>query len=177
MLTWEGEGGTAHEEAWETWEPGPALAAVFEAAMARRAAEPRKQGRPPSRQPSLSWQDEVRCLELDDAARRSVHHRRATALEYPDATEEAGVKGTMTLVGCALLWGILLLVILSAWQPWLGYLIVPALILFLALQVALRLVSRPAGGAERPQETAVPDDEMPGPPADTPAAPERGRVP
>jgi predicted dehydrogenase len=89
----------------------------------------------------LTWQDEIRLLELDDAARRSVERRRANTLEYPEATEEVGFKGTMTLVGCSVLWGSLVLLILSRWVPWLGWVIVPLLVLFLALQL-LRWVVR-----------------------------------
>ena len=77
----------------------------------------------------------MRCLELDDAARRSVERRRASALEYPEATEETGFKGTMTLAGCGLLWAVLLLLIGSAWLPWLGWLIIPVLAGFLGLQM------------------------------------------
>ena len=71
----------------------------------------------------ISWPSGIRNLELDDAARRSVHRRRAGTLEYPEATEEVGFKGTMTLVGCSLLWVIILLVIVSRWVPWVGWLI------------------------------------------------------
>jgi predicted dehydrogenase len=80
------------------------------------------------------WQDAIRGLELDDAARRSVARRRTSPLEYPDASEEVGFKGTMTLVGCGLLWGSMLLLILSRWVPQLGWVIVPLLVLFLGLQ-------------------------------------------
>ena len=63
----------------------------------------------------------MRCLELDDAARRSVARRRASALEYQEATEEAGFKGTMTLLGCGLLWvSLLLLIVLRRIAP-VGY--------------------------------------------------------
>jgi predicted dehydrogenase len=90
---------------------------------------------PATEPPLLTWQDEVRCLELDDAARRSVERRRASTLEYQEATEEAGFKGTMTLVGCGLLWGSLVLLILSRWVPWLGWAILPVFALFLTLQL------------------------------------------
>jgi hypothetical protein len=101
----------------------------------------------------LTWQDEVRCLELDDAARRSVERRRASTLEYQEATEEAGFKGTMTLVGCSLLWGSLVLLILSRWVPWLGWAILPVFALFLGLQV-LRWAVPPRPEQEKPQEAA-----------------------
>jgi hypothetical protein len=99
----------------------------------------------------LSWQDEVRCLELDDAARRSVGRRRSSLLEYPEATEEAGFKGTMTLAGCGLLWGIILLVILAHffppqwWKP-LGWGIGALLVVFLGSQLLRYLLPGRAGG-------------------------------
>jgi hypothetical protein len=82
----------------------------------------------------LGWNDEVRALELNDLARRSIERRRAYSLDFQEATEEVGFKGTMTLVGCALLWIIPVVLLLSAWAPWLGWLIVPVLLVFLALQ-------------------------------------------
>jgi hypothetical protein len=90
--------------------------------------------------PRLSWQDSIRALELDDAARRGVEKRRSSLLEYQEATEEVGFKGTMTLVGCSLLWGVLLLLILSVWWPKLGFLIVPLIVVFLGLQLLRYIV-------------------------------------
>ncbi len=156
-LTRRDESGAPCEETWEAWNPWPALVEAFEAALAGDKVT-RWQGdkvtRAKHRQEStavavalspchlvtlspchLSWQDEVRCLELDDAARRSVERRRASTLEYQEATEEAGFKGTMTLVGCGLLWGSLVLLILSRWVPWLGWAILPVFGLFLTLQL------------------------------------------
>ncbi len=95
----------------------------------------------------LHWQDALRCLELDDAARRSVTKRRASTLEYPEATEEASFKGTMTLVGCGLLWGSLVLLILSRWVPWLGWAVLPIFSVFLLLQ-SLRWVAREKPAAD-----------------------------
>src|SRR5262249_51168939 len=91
----------------------------------------------------LSWQDAVRGLELDDAARRSVARRRASALEYPEPTEATGSKATMTRGGCALTWPVLLLVFLWNWWPPARYLIAPLLILFLGLQLLRYLIPRP----------------------------------
>ena len=48
----------------------------------------------------------------------------------------------MTLVGCGLLWCVLLLLILSAWFPKVGWLIIPVLALFLALQLLRWLIPR-----------------------------------
>jgi predicted dehydrogenase len=123
ILEWH-EGGERREEYFERWDAGPALVEQVEA-----MAEGRKG--------SLTWQDEVRCLELDDAARGSARSRRANRMEYQEASEEVGFKGTMTLLGCAVLWSVLVLVILARWYPWVGWLILPILLVFIGLQ-ALR---------------------------------------
>jgi predicted dehydrogenase len=174
VLAWHDEAGKAHTETWEPWDPWRALVESFESATAvgqdsnpvRGARQdwnpvPRSEAvqaqRPPApaaragRRPRLlTWQDEVRCLELDDAARRSAERRRATQLEYPEASEEASFKGTMTLLGCAVLWVVLLLAILSAWVPRLGWAILPLLAFFLVLQVFLRLARPPDEGRSPP---------------------------
>jgi predicted dehydrogenase len=142
------------EESWDAWDPWPALVVVFELAAGIRtpsvlapytpATESQSEAitrhRPETYQPSatlppLTWQDEVRCLELDAAARRSVHYRRVSVMEYQEATEEAGFKGTMTLIGCGLLWLSLVLLIVSIWAPRVGWVIGPVLVLFLLLQL------------------------------------------
>jgi predicted dehydrogenase len=122
FLNWRSFSGEDQEEAFDTWDPWPAVIDAFEDSVAGREA-------------NFSWQDAVRALELDDAARRSIKRRRSSLLEYPEATEEVGFKGTMTLVGCAVLWAVLLLVILTAWVPWLRWTIVPLLVVFLASQL------------------------------------------
>ena len=66
--------------------------------------------------------------------RARVERRRSILLEYPEASEEVGFKGTMTLVGCVTLWGILGVFLVSLWLPWLQWTIVPILLIFLALQ-------------------------------------------
>ncbi len=92
--------------------------------------------------PGVFWQDAIRSLELDAAARRSVERRRVSSMEYQEASEEVGFKGTMTLVGCALVWVVLLLFIGSLWLPWLRWVIVPVLVLFLALQLFRWIIPR-----------------------------------
>lgn len=139
FLTWRGAGGATQEEAWPAWDPWPAMVEVLEREMLSVRGAP-------------SWQDEVRCLELDDAARRSVEKRRSSALEYQEASEEVGFKGTMTLVGCGLLWLTLLLLVLSRWVPKIGWVIVPVLVLFLVLQLLRWLVPR----QRPPDRPAVP---------------------
>lgn len=134
QLRWRDAAGAGHDENWPAWDPWSKLMEVFEAAVARQELA-EKAFTEASSSVRLSWQDAIRCQELDDAARRSVERRRASALEYPEANEEVGFKGTMTLVGCAVIWGILFLLILSVWVPQVGWLIAPVLVLFLGLQV------------------------------------------
>jgi hypothetical protein len=133
LLNWRVLAGHEREEYWEAMDLWPTLIEAFEEAVASRHA-------------TVSWQDAVRSLELDDAARRSLSKRRTSLLEYQEATEEVGFKGTMTLVGCGVLWIVLLLVILTAWLPWLRWAVVPLLAVFLGLQL-LRYVlpKRPTG--------------------------------
>ena len=76
----------------------------------------------------------MRGLELDDAARRGVERRRSSVLEYQEASEEVGFKGTMTLVGCGLIWLVLLLLLASYWYPPIRWLIAGLLVVFLGLQ-------------------------------------------
>lgn len=143
-VEFEQDGKVSRTEPRPSWDPWKALVEEFENMLA---------GRPGL----VSWQAETRCLELDDAARRSLAKRRVSALEYPEATEEAGFKGTMTLVGCALLWGIIAILIASVWLPWLGWLIVPALGFFLGLQVFRWFLPRtPEGPVPPPEGDAQP---------------------
>jgi hypothetical protein len=121
-----------------------AIAERFEKAVAELPRLPRSTpgaGRTVTDPRALNWMDEVRALELDDAARRSVERRRASTLDFQEASEEVGFKGTMTLVGCGLLWVVLLLLILSVWFPKLGWLILPVIGAFLALQFLGQIVT------------------------------------
>jgi predicted dehydrogenase len=125
FLDWRDESGELREEAWDAWDPWPALVERFEAAVADK---------------THTWLDAVRGAELDDAVRRSIERRRTSVLEYQEASEETGFKGTMTLVGCGLIWAILVLVGLSFWFPKIGWLIVPLLVIFLGMQFLRYLI-------------------------------------
>jgi predicted dehydrogenase len=165
FLNYPGQDGQEREESWEAWDPWPALIAAFEAVAKvypGRAVPPREQQaitpRTPARVESSpptgpTWQDAVRGLELDDAAQRSIEKRRSSPLEYRVGGEEASFKGMMTLVGCSLVWGILLLLILSAWVPAARWLIAPLLIVFLTLQL-LRYIIPQRPGPDRPSPEA-----------------------
>jgi predicted dehydrogenase len=113
----------AREEMWPSWDPWAEVCNQVQALLTPRSNAPNSPvtaptGAWPERQPQrLSWEDEIRCLELDDAARRSVERRRSSVLEYQEASEDVGFKGTMTLVGCGLMWvllGMLLVLALVA---------------------------------------------------------------
>ncbi len=122
------------------------LVEQFDAALARLRDQPRASpgaGPAPPEMGALSWWDEIRALELDDAARRSIERRRASTLEFQEVGEDVGFKGTMTLVGCGLLWLIPLLLIVAAGFPQVGWLIVPVLLAFLGLQLLRWLVPPP----------------------------------
>jgi predicted dehydrogenase len=56
--------------------------------------------------------------------------------------EEVGFKGTMTLVGCGLIWLTILIVILANWFPQAGWAVVPLLVVFLGLQAFRWIVPR-----------------------------------
>jgi predicted dehydrogenase len=132
-LNWLDESGQVQEESWPAWNPWPALVQDFETSLDQAG----------SRKNLVTWQDEIRCLELDLAVRRSVLRGRSSTLEYQEATEEAGFKGTMTLVGCGLLWLSLVLLFTSVWIPQVGWAIIPVFGIFLILQL-LRWVLPPS---------------------------------
>ena len=139
-LTWRDQSEACHKEEWPAQNLFREMVKVFEDAVQRyeQAAGPTLGRDAPA---LVTWQDAIRCAELDDAARRSVERRRASTLEYPEATEEASFKGTMTLIGCGMLWLIVGLLVLSRWYPALLVVIVLMLTFFLALQL-LRLIVR-----------------------------------
>lgn len=136
FLDWRDESGELREESWDAWDPWPALVRRFEDAVAGAAGAP-------------SWLDAVRGLELDDAARCSVERRRSSVLEYQEASEEVGFKGTMTLVGCGLLWGMLFLLGALYWFPPLRWLIVVLLVVFLGMQFLRYLIPGKKGAEKR----------------------------
>jgi predicted dehydrogenase len=137
------------EETWEDWPWAPVFVEQFESALGdwQRGSALATPPKFPQKTAYPTWADAIRCLELDDAARRCVRRRRASTLDFQEVSEEVGFKGTMTLVGCALLWAILVLVILSNWFPHLGWAVIPLIVLFLGLQSLRWIVPRSRGGA------------------------------
>lgn len=134
--------GVVRSEEYPAFDPWPRMVDAFEVALARNAAERTRPPRPgivaaESLSDSaivLGWMDEIRGLELDDNFRRAVVRRKSQTLDLQEATEEAGFKGTMTLVGCAMLWISILLLILSIWIPYAGWLIPAVFAAFLIVQ-------------------------------------------
>ena len=123
----------AGAETFPAWDGWTVLVPLVEAACANPV--------PPAR---VNWQDEIHALELDDALRRSVEKRKAHSLEYRQVSEEIGSKGTMTLIGCGMIWLILLIFGISIWLPWIRWLIVPLLGGFLVLLTMQWLARKPA---------------------------------
>jgi predicted dehydrogenase len=144
-LEWRDEQGRRQEDYVEPWDGWADLLERFEKTV--------------EGEPSLTWQDEVRCLELDDAARRSVEKRRVGLMEYQEASEEVGFKGTMTLAGCGILWAVLLLLVVSRWVPWLGWFILPVLLLFVGMQLLRWIVPKPKTPTAAP--TPIAEGERP----------------
>jgi hypothetical protein len=99
---------------------------------------------------SPTWLDEIRAAELDDAARRSIERRRAVTLEYQTVNDDVGFKGNMINIGCWVLFCLIpVLLLVSVWLPHVGWLIVPALLGFLLLQLLRWLVPVPVPPGER----------------------------
>jgi hypothetical protein len=147
------------EQDWDAGVEWPALVTLFEESAARKPAERSTETG------LITWQDEIRSLELDDAVRRSVERRRSVSLEYPEVSEEVGFKGTMTLVGCGLLWLIVVLLIGSLWVPGLRWVVPPVLVGFLLLQTLL-WVARRSGQTSTPSTAASDSNSTTSSPAD-----------
>lgn len=100
------------------------------------------------------WRAATRSIELAEAVERSLQKGRAVDLTYDEVTEEASFKSVMTMIGCSLVWLTLLVAILAAaGVPYVGYLVLPALVVFVLLQSLRRVARRQsrAPDAEEPQ--------------------------
>lgn len=81
------------------------------------------------------WSHALRQLELGDAVERSLRRRRPVALDQEEFSQAAGFKSVMTTWGCSLIWLTILIAILAAsGVPFVKYLVLPAMLLFLGLQ-------------------------------------------
>lgn len=151
QLNWTDDTGTPREESWPSLDPCAALVEHVEQAVQLTQLRKPTPGQPAGESvaktpPALGWLDEIRAAELDDAARRSARLGRSSTLDLQEASEEATFKGTMTLVGCSLIWAAVAALILAAWIPWLAWFILPVLAIFLTMQ-GLRWIipGKPAG--------------------------------
>ncbi len=163
------EQGASQAESWEAYHPWMALLERFDQAIVEASLRKPQPGQPAdaclTKPPcALGWQDELRALELDDAARRSVERGRSNTLDLQETTEEATFKGTMTLVGCSLIWLTVIVLIVSVWIPWLALFIVPVFGAFLALQglrwvVPAHAASKDTREREEGQKEATPVNE------------------
>jgi myo-inositol 2-dehydrogenase/D-chiro-inositol 1-dehydrogenase len=117
-----------------TWDPAAAAVERLEQMVA-------------GQQPSPSWVDACRAVELSETIDRSLAKGRTIELHLEDHSEQATFKGTMTSLGCGLLVVALLIMLAAAVAARMGLplarhwatALVVLLGLFLALQ-ALRLV-------------------------------------
>lgn len=157
---WEGvdADGVMRSEEYATFDPWPRMIDAFEVALARVELARRSPPRPgvvateslSDAKIALGWMDEIRALELDDNFRRSIVRRKSQTLDLQEATEEASFKGTMTLVGCSMIWLSVALLILSVWMPKAGWLIPATFGIFILVQ-AFRWVL-PSGSPSKPAE-------------------------
>lgn len=86
----------------------------------------------------------TRQIELAEAVQRSLKNQRAVTLQYDEFSEEASFKGIMATTGCGLLWGLVLIAILVAMKvPFVHHLVLPALLIFLSLQLLGLVFRRP----------------------------------
>jgi hypothetical protein len=122
--------GGFQEMEWRDWDRWNAMVDAIETAVAD-----------PSIAPRPSWQDSIRSMELAEAAKRSIEKRRVSGMDYQEFTEDVGFKGTMTLIGCGMIWLILLLLGISIWIPWAAIAIVPMLVVFLAVWLVRQFMS------------------------------------
>lgn len=80
------------------------------------------------------WNHATRQLEIAEAVQRGLHKQRTVSLVYDEVSEEAAFKSIMTSMGCSIIWGMILVLVLAAMGvPFIAYLIPCALIAFLLL--------------------------------------------
>ncbi|MBI2826183.1 MAG: hypothetical protein HYX69_16000 [Planctomycetia bacterium] len=123
-------GGETRNESIPAWSPPAAAIAQLQAAMAGRQAAP-------------TWPDACRDVELAESIARSLAKGRTIELHNEEHSEHGTFKGTMTSLGCGLLWAVLVVFLVAAvlakitgnalfaYAP---HFILGVLVLFLAIQ-------------------------------------------
>jgi predicted dehydrogenase len=125
------------------WDPHEAIFAVLTGSIGRHEG---------GDMPSPSLLDGTRAMEVTEAVARSLRRGRTVELHYESISEDATFKSVMTSTGCMVFIAALILLPLSMagpplgmpWTLYIPYLILPALVLFVAMQT-LRLAIRRRG--------------------------------
>ena len=90
----------------------------------------------------------IRQMEIAVGVVRSLKYQRTVALDREEVSEEAVFKSIMASTGCGLVWVLILLAILVAAKvPYVGYTVLPILLMFLGFQL-FGLVYRKKSNAE-----------------------------
>jgi predicted dehydrogenase len=101
-----------------------------------------------------NWIDAARSIELAESVERSLRKGRTLELHFEDYTEEGTFKGTMTSLGCGLLVGGLVLIVIVAVLNSLGFPILsnwPLLLLgLMGLFLLMQLITLSFGDKEEP---------------------------
>lgn len=130
------------------WDPREAILAVLADAIIRRDAHP-------------DLLDGTRAMEVAEAVARSLRRGRTVDLHYEEISEVGTFKSVMTSLGCLVLLGALLAMVIAMVGPALGfartldlvYAIPPLLIAFVLLQALRFAVRAPKDDALRPDST------------------------
>lgn len=85
------EGDAVHSERFADWDPAAAALEQMVQLVEGNPVRP-------------TWEDACREVELADSIQRSLDKGRTVELHYEDYSEDGTFKGTMTSLGCALLW-------------------------------------------------------------------------
>ncbi|HEY2839444.1 MAG TPA: hypothetical protein VGJ26_09855, partial [Pirellulales bacterium] len=130
-------GGQREVVPYPAWSPPTAAIEQLELALAGQPATP-------------TWPDACRDIELTESIARSLAKGRTIELHNEEHSEHGTFKGTMTSLGCGLLWLSLLVFVVALVLAWLTearvfryapHFILAVLALFLAIQ-SLKLVFR-----------------------------------
>ncbi len=160
--SWELQSGDLNRtERFEHWDSATAALDRLESAIASRDAN--------NLVDHDEWTQAARAVELAESVERSLARGRAIELHNEDFSDIGTFKGTMTSLGCGLLMGILALVfgigligalfrnsriVLNYWP----YLLAGVLVLFLLVQLILKIVDVQQPSASEPKSR---DDDSP----------------